>query len=285
MVNRKKVSAEENKRIVREGLRSFTAICDRYNYRYYLAFGTLIGAVRHKGFIPWDDDIDLIMPRKDYDALRAKAAEIRSSDWELLSYSNEKGFLFPFMKYCNRKTVVTPSRFGSGFVYGLSIDIFPLDLCDGEDEAAVKKRIFSMKYALKKQEKECFKMGVFGTGAAYTVRRLIKRGLYYINTSKVQKLREEYKRLDRVLAEETNNGGEYAVYMYDRYDTVWKAADYDGDGGKYSVLTFEGYEFTAPYNYDEVLRKSYGDYMKLPPKEKQVCIHTYKAYFRSENEY
>lgn len=280
-MTKSRVSAEDNKRIALEGLCAFASICEQYNLRYYLAFGTLIGAVRHGGFIPWDDDIDIIMPRNDYEKLRSMSDLIKSPDWELLSYSNEPDFLFPFMKYCNRKTVVTPSRFGSGFIYGLSIDVFPLDLCEGSDEESVKQEIFGIKYALKKKEEKCFKMGVFGTGFKYSVRRIVKRGLFYLNMSKVNALREEYDRIDRQLAAETEKGGEYAVYMYDRYDTVWKASDFEGEGGQYSVLTFEGHKFTAPYNYDEVLKKSYGNYMELPPKEKQICIHTYEAYHLS----
>lgn len=280
MAKKRVVSADENKKIAFEGLCSLTSICDQYGLRYYLAFGTLIGAVRHKGFIPWDDDIDLLMPRADYEKLRSIAAEIKSADWELLSYSNEPGYLLPFMKYCNRRTSVVPSRFGTGFIYGLSIDIFPLDFCEGETEEAVKKEIFGIKYRLKDQELKSYKIGVLGSGAKNFVKRVIKKALFMLNTKRVNDLRKEYERLDKMLEEKTKHGGEYAVYMYDRYDTVWKKKDFMGSGDEFSTLTFEGKEFTAPYDYHAVLQKTYGDYMKLPPKEKQVPIHTYVAYFR-----
>ena len=125
-------------------------------------------------------------------------------------------------------------------------------------------------------------MGVFGAGTVNSLKRVVKRTLYLVNIRKVQKLREEYEKLDRFLTLESQKGGEYSVYMYDRYDTVWRTEDFIGTGGQYSTLTFEGHEFTCPYNYDAVLRKTYGDYMKLPPKEKQVPIHTYTAYYKKQ---
>lgn len=280
MAKKRSVTAEENKRIAFDGLRSLTAICDQQGLRYYLAFGTLIGAVRHKGFIPWDDDIDLLMPRVDYEKLRSIAAEIKSKDWELLSYSNEPGYLLPFMKYCNRRTNVVPSRFGTGFIYGLSIDVFPLDFCDGVNEEEVKKYIFGIKYSLKEKELKSYKVGVLGSGAKNFVKRVVKKVLFLLNMKKVHDLRKEYEKLDKQLLEMTKNDGEYAVYMYDRYDTVWKKKDFMGNGDEYSTLTFEGYKFTAPYDYHTVLQKTYGDYMKLPPKEEQIPRHTYVAYYR-----
>ena len=280
MTAKRIVSSEDNKKIVMEGLLSLTSICDQHNLRYYLAFGTLLGAARHKGFIPWDDDIDLMMPRKDYEKLRSLADEIKSDDWELLSYSNEPDFIMPFMKYCHRKTMVTPSRFSNGFIYGLSVDIFFLDTCRGKDEESVRKKVFDKKYALYKQEQRCFKVGVFGSGAKNAIKRVVKNTLFRLSSKKVRELREQYARLDRMFEAESQKGGEYAVFVYNRYDTVWKIRDFAGDGDQFSTLTFEGREFTVPYDYDAVLTKTYGDYMTPPPKEKQIPVHTYVAYYK-----
>lgn len=280
MAKRREVTADEIKSIALEGLRSITSICDKYNLRYYLAFGTLLGAVRHKGFIPWDDDIDLFLPREDYHKLEALAAEIKSPDWELLSYNIEPKYMIPFMKYCNRRTTVEPSRFCNGFLYGLSIDLFPLDYFGEKDEKAVKDIIVGIKYPLKEQELKCYKTGVLKTGAINQVKRTIKTALYLMNLKKVEQLRKDYKRLDEQLASYVQKGDEYAAFMYNRYDTVWKKKDFTGDGDQYSIVSFEGYEFKAPYDYHTVLQKTYGDYMKFPPKEKQVPIHLFVAYYK-----
>ena len=143
----RKLSPEEYKKVLLSILTRIDSICRENGLKYMLAYGTLLGAVRHKGFIPWDDDIDLLLPRKDYETLRSVAKSFNTKEWKLLSYSNEPRFLLPFMKYCNKHTIVTPPRFNTGFVYGLSIDIFPLDYAPNNDylrkKQANKFKIFT----------------------------------------------------------------------------------------------------------------------------------------------
>ena len=112
---KKILELEDIKRISLEGLIELKNVCEKYHLKYYLCYGTLLGAVRHKGFIPWDDDIDIVMPRKDYDKLLELSAEIESEKWKLLSSKNNKKFLFVFSKFCNKQTILKPSRFCNHF--------------------------------------------------------------------------------------------------------------------------------------------------------------------------
>ena len=284
----KKVKEEEKKRIVVGGLVTFKEFCDRHSLRYYLAFGTLIGAVRHKGFIPWDDDIDVIMPRADYEKLRSLTDEVRTDDWELLSYSSEPRFLFPYMKYCHRKTAIVPSRFASGFIYGASIDIFPLDYLDGESPEAVRLAMKPIRDQVKKAENDTHKVGEIHPGLKSALKRTAKVLLYHVKPSGFERLRAMYAEIDRRMLQISQDGGKYAAYILNSYlydsvhpATVWEKADFCGEEDSFSILTFEGHTFTAPYNYDAVLRKTYGDYMQLPPEEERVSRHTYTAWYIS----
>ena len=119
----------------------FTEICEKYGIRYYLAGGTLLGAVRHHGFIPWDDDIDVNMPREDYDKLLAHADEIAASgDYKLAAY--ELGNLnYPFAKIYDLHTSINKLYDDDETERNLWIDIFPMDgLPDDEREV---RRIFN----------------------------------------------------------------------------------------------------------------------------------------------
>lgn len=274
----KVLTVEEVKEIELNTLLAFRNICEQEGLRYYLAFGTLLGAVRHKGFIPWDDDVDVLMPRKDYEILKRIAQDICTNDYELLHYSFEPRYFQYFMKYCNKKTVITPSRFNNGFLYGLNIDIFPLDYFNGSDGESVRQEMINMKKEIKALEDKYWIWGNYQKGMSGTLKRILKKTLYLMHKSKADNISKVYAEADSKLFLRVNEDGPYAAYMYDRQNALWLKKDFTGDNDETSDLLFEGYHFTGPANPDAVLAKLFGDYMTPPPPEKQISLHTYTAY-------
>lgn len=122
----KKLSSEEIKQIELNLLLKLDEICKKYKLRYYLCGGTLLGAVRHKGFIPWDDDIDVLMPREDFEKLlRLEKAETRYGGKDCFLKSGNS--IYPFIKLINTNTVLKEKYLSEEFTTGIWIDIFPLD--------------------------------------------------------------------------------------------------------------------------------------------------------------
>lgn len=114
------------KNVLLQTFRDFIAFCEMNNLMYYGAFGTVLGAIRHQGLIPWDDDIDVYMPRQDYNRFIALKQKVPTG-YEIVDYDNE-GYFCNFAKFSNANTTIleTPEL---PFVYGIFIDVFPLDEC------------------------------------------------------------------------------------------------------------------------------------------------------------
>ena len=120
----KMVTMDESRNIQLNILREIHKICEENNLRYYLAYGTLLGAVRHKGFIPWDDDIDIVMPRPDY----IRFFEIAKSDTcDFYSIEKNDEYIYSFGKASRKNTVIIPDGMRCKIELGISVDIFPLD--------------------------------------------------------------------------------------------------------------------------------------------------------------
>lgn len=277
----KRIAEKDIKRIELEGLKELDRICKKHSIRYFLMFGTLIGAVRHNGFIPWDDDIDVAMMRTDYDRFikLCKEGTIKSKDWLFESFQTEDKHVKFFMRMVNRNTVVLPCHQRNGHYFGIPIDIFPIDALRGDNEQEALQDFDDVKDRYTVAIRLCRPYTVLKKGA----RNFIKRhtyNLYYkiFNGRRREKTvmreiyagLEEYSRSIRPVKYVT----QYACY----YRTVWKIEDLIDGEQALPELMFEGYRFPVPVHYDEILRHTYGDYMKLPPVEKQVS-HGYEAYY------
>lgn len=273
MTKERIATAEELKKIEIDMLRFFRDTCEEHGLTYYLAFGTLIGAVRHKGFIPWDDDIDILMPRKDYEKLQSLTIEDRWSDYRFLSYKSEPRYGYPWIKLACKKVELRPSRFNNGFLYGTSLDIFALDSIEGNSEEIIPKTDKIKNSFLYDMKIRQFYAGV---NQGNKINKLIRKLYYNIIGSRMGSAYSLIDATEKKIKSISSDDAKYCVYVFDRYSSLWEKKWF---GDKPVYLEFEGEKFRVPENYDKVLRESYGDYMKLPPEEKRVPIHIYSAYY------
>ena len=257
-------------------LSTFISICKEHHLTYYCCGGTAIGAVRHHGMIPWDDDIDVFMPRPDYDRFVAIASQQLPASYELVTPLNKSDYPLYFVKLCDRRTTLQEQQ-DIPCVYGLYIDVFPIDGAPDDIEAAraMERRFTKTKHKLEAISthvsfidylKLLAKPAEWGRFARKTI------GFFFRRWYRQQLLRQ----MDGI------------CYQYD-YKTSTLVAVYCGSYGPKEVFPkawlegtvsfpYEGMEVDLPSGYDHYLRQYYGDYMQLPPVEKRVSHHL-KAYF------
>lgn len=271
----KKLSLREIQINTLEIIKELDKICKHLHINYFLAFGSLIGAVRHEGFIPWDDDLDIMMKRKDYDIL-INYFEINADNLKplkLFSRKLVKGYPYNLVRVCDirYKTIFDDIEdYGSG----LFVDIYPLDAMGNNPEYWKKKQktvnnyqkmlslIYHKKWLIGKNRltKIC--------NIPLKIIALIRGANYYF---------------DRL--EENKN-----LYLWEDSEYIGLSTWGDLNCYKKELLdgiickTFEGVSLPIPSNYNEILRMDYGDYMCLPPEEERKARHYYDAY-RIDEEY
>ena len=263
-MNKKELSIQEIKKVSLDILIDVAKFCDENNIAYFLACGTLLGAIRHNGFIPWDDDIDIMMPRPDYIKF---LNEYKSNDYRLLKPSDGRYY---YAKVYDTKTIkVEPMIDYRKYDYlGIDIDIFPLDGIVN-DEAIIKKlhnKSKKLETLLRLSNQPIF----YRKNPIKCVNRIVPRIIGSKNLVKmIEKNAQSYKYEDSdyvIRMRNTPNGFTGAMKKDVYYPPVKKE--------------FEGQLFNVPNKYDEWLTKFYGDYMKLPPKEKQNAHHNSKCYYK-----
>ena len=243
-------------------------ICREHNLRYSLAYGTLIGAIRHKGFIPWDDDIDIMMPRKDYERFKR---EFKSNEYDILSLETNQEYFNNFIKVVDNQTVITDTRNRKTYKSGIFIDIFPYD------------RIDDLKAVDKTYQLESFKLLSFSKHKNIVYKdSLIKdiiRTFFWTVLLPVSPRRFAY-RIEEVIQQYTRQNGKYECLLASKLKEkeVFEAGIFDEvmDG------EFEGHIFPIPKEYDRLLTQYYGDYLTLPPIEKQTNPHELEVYLKEE---
>ena len=263
------VTPNEAKRIMLDIMDDIDALCCRYNLRYYLAFGTLLGAIRHKGFIPWDDDIDIMMPRPDYE-LFIRYYQIGGK--YSIHTPNDRHPLFYYSKVYDLRTV----KIEAGISYrnrdplGIDVDIFPLDGCPSSfiKNGLVKQRsilnhIYLFRYysiddvSFSKNRSNPFLGFLLGVFSHFVGNRLLMR---------------MYKRVVTRNAYDCSD----IVAEFGLRDNLFRKKDLE----TIIRVPFEDRFYNAPLGYDSVLRSSYGDYMVIPPSEKQKSHHTNSVFWR-----
>lgn len=242
-------------------LEAIDQVCREHGLRYYLWAGTMLGAVRHKGFIPWDDDMDICMPRPDYEQLIAHWREWLPEPYEVIAPETDPTYPYPFAKIEDASTTVL-ERPDFKFLEGVYIDVFPIDgaPADEEERKSHFKRYKVWRHLLFIRGRDPFK---HGHGPRSWFPWLLHKAW---SLAELQEKVKEYM----------------TKYPYDESEYV---CDYD-DGlkgviekrllGTPQTYPFEDKQFLGVEHYDEYLSNKYGDYMQLPPKEKQIQHHFFR---------
>lgn len=268
----KTIDINDLKRIQVELLDALDDYCNKLELTYYLAYGTLIGAIRHKGYIPWDDDVDVLMPRADYDFfIRAFNEKNYYPDISVLAYENDKDYYLSYAKLVRVNTVMKEET-TSDYEIGVNIDIFPLDDL-GDDYIKAEKimrkafrynQILMLKNMTLNKNRKLYKNIVIAVGRTMTL--LFTRG-YLIN--KINSLHLDNKA-----------DGKYKgllTGLYSKSECQILKAKWFAESTRAS---FEGKEYNVPAGYDEVLHAQYGDYMTPPPTNQQITHHAFKAWYK-----
>ena len=252
-------------------LEKFAAACDTMGLRYSLSSGTLLGAVRHGGFIPWDDDVDILMPREDYDRFLAEGQAYLPDGYELQHFTKTRYTQDHYIQVRNSNTawILKSDVKNKGQNLGFSLDVFPIDRIEGE-KAAKKARRLAKLYMLLSRD--------YVPHMTYKSKLKNLRSLFVLPFSRLvgryranawhEKLNRKLNHGEYTVADDVNKEHLFPISLFDEYDTV----------------LFEGKPYSCVKDKETYLRLRYGeDYMQLPPVEARVMhladiIDTEKSY-------
>lgn len=246
-------------------LNKFDHVCKLYNIDYTLFGGTLLGAIRHGGFIPWDDDLDIAMLRKDYDRLLSLPDNVFGDGYFLQTPKTDPGYNKTFAKLRNSSTTEIPYKDAIyNYNHGIFIDIFPLDFIpdSSKEFALMVNRINRSTRILRWTARIQGGVGTIGLSP-------IKKVIYYIIKpfviSGVLSSHKAFERINNIAKSYSNNSKRISTVVFSGLSSrfVYDLSDYQ-DSDKH---IFESDYYPVPHGYDKVLKTTYGDYMK--PKKQQ----------------
>ncbi|MGL4362393.1 MAG: LicD family protein [Cellulosilyticaceae bacterium] len=244
-------------------------ICEKYNITYWLDWGTLLGAVRHKGFIPWDDDIDILMPKDDYEKFIKIVEQELPEYLYLLKYDLKRQNKCKWIKIKDKRSVFIEWE-GQKYDKHIFIDIFPADTYKNINiiNKWVYKKLTYI-YAINNSilyTKKGIGPKVFTDSKKDIIKKIIKTIIYYLTKNIVEYYVAK-------IAKRRDKNDKYIGYFFDSGTTYFfkKAIVYP-----LKKIEFEGYKFPAPNNVDLYLKELYGDdYMQLPAIDKRKMHHIY----------
>lgn len=269
------ISVEEIRRAQLEMLDTFVEFCEKHDLTYYLSGGTLLGAVRHKGFIPWDDDIDVNMPRPDYERL-IELTKGRLNDHLMISAPDGPIYhATSFPRICDTRYILySGSQDGKVFYYtNLFVDIFPIEGLPA-DMKKVKNHYFWAK-SMVVMRKIAYFQGVSGPMNMHKLIRMVCRPF-----AKLMGYKFWNKCLLKIAKKYKYDECEYVGVVTSCFHTLEEYIERTGYGEPVKV-EFEGKLYNAPADTHKYLSNLYGDYMKLPPEEKRVA-HNFMVYESKE---
>lgn len=262
-------NVEELKRVQMDIMTFVDKFCREHNICYSISGGTLIGAIRHGGYIPWDDDIDILLRREDYDRLVNAFLEKDTGKYVIYQYGVTKGYNLPYVKIADSSTVLNEPGVRGDF--GINIDVFPFD------HIAVDKQKITSIYCKAKNliNKHGIKLMEWRKGRSFHKNLILMLGKIVLFPISILTYVEKIDKLARNAGPKDSPLRACIVWGYGEKE-VMDASIFD----EYYDIKFEDRTFMAIKKYDEYLTHLYGDYMKLPPLEKQVSHHDFTAWWK-----
>lgn len=265
----KEIDLDELKVIQMDVLQAVDEFCCDHNIRYSLACGTLLGAIRHKGYIPWDDDIDIYVPREDYKRLIEEFPEAYKEKYKLTSLERDPNWNRPYANAYNGDTVFIENARNSEHI-GVNIDIFPVDeVPTGEEWERFNK--------IRRRKLQAFSLKFIRLNKHRSIVKNATILLFRLFTC-LSSTRKWAEKINCMIQQYNGKGYDYlfecCLGLMQKRPFPKKLFD------ELIYVPFEDRQFMAFADYDCYLKNGFGDYMKLPPKEKQVSHHAFKAYWK-----
>lgn len=267
----KEMSLSEIQHMSLEILKDVHEFCVQNRIDYTLFGGTLIGAVRHNGFIPWDDDVDIAMPRPDYERF---VKEYSSNKYKLFSREKQgKDIYIAYARVCEMNETYADIPFPwSAFETGVWIDVFPLDGMPNDKEEAISYTTYANKVFWKSFKARSIMAALKRDGnIRFRIKKMIGKLVlpYYKQCGKLVKICKKYDYNESSYYSNLSYGG-YGIKEYCKKNVL----------DKLILHNFEQEEFYIMAGYDYALKSKYGDYMTPPPVDKQVGTHDVTYYWK-----
>lgn len=264
----KEICLEELKVLQLDVLQAVHDFCIQNGITYSLACGTALGAVRHKGYIPWDDDIDIYLLREDYNRLMREYP--KTGRYQLISMERDKKWDKPYAKAYD-STTVFKEKFNYNVEIGIGIDVYPIDKVP-ENENNWKnfdKRRRKLQHLLLMKQIQFSKERPFIRNCVAFLSKIL---LFPFSRRMISNY------ISHFIQQFNNDDGQWVFES--AQGLIQKNRFPKRVFENIIAVPFEDRFFMLFEHYDEYLKNGYGDYMKLPPKEKQVAHHAYKAYWK-----
>lgn len=273
------MEAKDKKRwnqILLEILHYFITICEENNLTYYIYYGSAIGAARHHGMIPWDDDIDVCMPRPDYERFLQICAEKDMGKYELITPQNTPNYYTSFAKLCDKTTTIY-ERTCYRFVLGMYIDIFVIDgMINNPQEIEKTGKKYSHYCRMLELSNSYYSL--LDLYHKYIKNRrlriVVQYYMYSLNRGKYSKL--AIQKLDVLAKKYDYEEAEYSV-VYPRIYGNRDICPQKWLKGK-TLLPFESLQVALPMDYKSLLNHIYGDFTQLPPEDQRQYQHSIVYY-------
>ena len=266
----KKIDLIELKKVQLKILDYIDKFCKKNNINYWIDCGTLLGAIRHKGYIPWDDDIDIGMLREDYEKFRVLFNKNNTSKYKFHCYENDDNWYYTFGKVLDESTLLYEPDENGQIKTAIFVDVFVYDNVPNDQRTIEKMfnyrdifqklnylQVLKKFFTPEKQKYNFIRYPFHLFMQLFPKRYFVKKGI------------QNCKKYNDIDCDKVGNFTSVTRMVGDK--SIFKS---------FVDVEFEGNIYKAPIGYDEWLKSFYGDYMQLPPKEKQVSHHSFVAYYK-----